>query len=328
MKHCIIFGGSGYIGRNLAMRLRATGRSQRTLLVDLHPPPSEFSLEGIEFVRHDIRESIKPEALGIKEPIDWIFNLAAVHREPGHVASEYFRTNLPSARHVSKFAHDIGCKNLLFTSSIAVYGPTSMATDEESSLEPVSPYGISKLCGELIFENWHALDTSRRLIVVRPGVIYGPGDPGNIGRLIKAVSRGRFAFPGRRDIRKSYGYIEGLLDSIEFTMDRNEKQITYNYVEKETLPLCDAVRHIAEMLDRPPPKFSVPIGVLASAARAIQIATGGNSPIHPDRVRKAATQTWIVPQVLINHGFKFRFDFRSSLEHWCTVEPGVFNRNT
>jgi len=40
-----------------------------------------------------------------------------------------------------------------------------------------------------------------------------PGDPGNILRMIRAIKRGYFIFPGSRTVRKSYGYIEGLLDS-------------------------------------------------------------------------------------------------------------------
>ena len=156
-------------------------------------------------------------------------------------------------------------------------------------------------------------------------MIYGPGDPGNIGRLIRAISKKRFAFPGRRDIRKSYGYIDGLLDSIEFMLDRSEPHLTYNYVERETLPLSEVVREIAEMVGVSVPKLSIPIGLLASTASALQIVTAGRSPIHPVRVRKAATQTWIVPQKLIDLGFPFSFSFRTSLEHWRESDKSAFN---
>ncbi len=115
-----------------------------------------------------------------------------------------------------------------------MYGPTETAIDEDSIQAPVSPYGISKLCCELALEAWLAADMDRRLIVVRPGVIYGPEDPGNIGRLINAIKKRRFAFPGSKTIRKSYGYIEGLLDSFEFAMKLPNRTLTYNYVEKET----------------------------------------------------------------------------------------------
>ena len=323
MKQCIIFGGGGYIGRCLAKRLDADKRFDRIWNVDLIPP-AEAMPESVTFVRHDVRHSLTLEGLGIEGRVDWIFNLAAVHREPGHHASEYFRTNVPSIRHIVAFADAIECKNIFFTSSIAVYGPTSQATDENAPLEPTTPYGISKLCCELILEAWLANSETKRLVVVRPGVIYGPGDPGNIGRLIKAVKRKRFAFPGRRDIRKSYGYIEGLLDSIEFTLDRPDRHLTYNYVEEETLPLSEVVREIAEIVGVPVPKFSIPISLLTSTATAIQIFTAGKSPIHPVRVRKAATQTWVIPKKLVDLGFEFRYNFRTSLENWRQSDSTLF----
>lgn len=148
------------------------------------------------------------------EPPAWIFNLAAVHREPGHEASEYFETNLAGARNVTAYAAAVGCPNLYFTSSIAVYGPTEGPTDETAPICPVSPYGGSKYPAELIHEQWQQAAPGRRLVICRPGVIYGPGDPGNILRMIRAIKRGYFAYPGSPDIHKSYGYIEGLLDSI------------------------------------------------------------------------------------------------------------------
>jgi hypothetical protein len=55
-----------------------------------------------------------------------------------------------------------------------------------------------------------------------------PGDPENILRMIRAVKRGYFVFPGSRDQRKSYGYIEGLLDSFEFAKGRSEPVLLYN----------------------------------------------------------------------------------------------------
>jgi hypothetical protein len=48
----------------------------------------------------------------------------------------------------------------------------------------------------LIHEAWLAGDPTRRLVICRSGVIFGPGDPGNILRMIKAIKRGYFAYPG------------------------------------------------------------------------------------------------------------------------------------
>ena len=89
----------------------------------------------------------------------------------------------------------------------------------------------------------------RRLLVSRPGVIYGPDDPGNIMRMINAVRKGYFAFPGSPDIYKSYGYVRGFCDSVDFLMERDDQFVVYNYVETPTQPLRELVHTIKGFLD-------------------------------------------------------------------------------
>ncbi|MES1994407.1 MAG: NAD(P)-dependent oxidoreductase [Pseudomonadota bacterium] len=321
MTTCIIFGGAGFIGTHLARRLLATSRFDHIHLADLRPSPLPTGpalSTSVTDVRRPIPTDLTPEAPA------WIFNLAAVHREPGHEAIEYFDTNLVGAREVIAYAEAVGCPNLYFTSSIAVYGPTDGPTDETAPICPVSPYGASKYPAELMHAHWQAAAPGRRLIICRPGVIYGPGDPGNILRMIRAIKRGYFAYPGSPDIHKSYGYIEGLLDSIVFLMDRDDALIRYNYVEDPTEPLGTLVDHVKTHLGSRAPVIPLPLPLLIPAAGLINAALGGNSPIHPMRVRKAARPTHIVPGTLKTLNFRFRFDFRSSLVDWQRQAPQDF----
>ena len=321
MSICLILGGAGYIGRNWARRLAARPEFDEIIAADLRPP-TEVLPAGVRFVRCDVRQPLAPQ-LG-ELHLRWIFNFAAVHREPGHEAAEYFDTNLAGARNACAYAEATGCPNLLFTSSIAVYGPTRGATSEASPLYPQTPYGISKHAAELIHEGWQRAGTGRRLLVCRPGVIYGPGDPGNILRMIRAVRGGYFMFPGSRATLKSYGYIEGLLDSFEFMMSGLEARATFNYVESETEPLGRLVELIQSHLGKKIPTLTVPMPALETAAVLAQLMTGGRSSLHPVRVRKAATSTHIVPEVLRKVGFAFRFGFERSLEHWSHQAPEDF----
>jgi nucleoside-diphosphate-sugar epimerase len=321
MTSAVIFGGSGYIGRNWAKRLSAGKRFDRIVLADLRRAESPLP-PRVEFQECDVRKPILSQMNSLKP--DWIFNFAAVHREPGHAPAEYFDTNMAGARNVCAVAEAAGCANVLFTSSISVYGPTTGATTETSPTYPQTPYGISKLCAELIHDEWLRAGKDRRLIICRPGVIYGPGDPGNILRMVRAVQRGYFFFPGTTRLRKSYGYIEGLLDSFEFVMAHAESHLRYNYVESETETIGKLVQMIRQQLGCSAPVISMPLWLLQPLAAGVQLATKGKSPIHPARVRKAATPTHIVPQRLKELGFRFNYDFRSSLDHWRSVSPQDF----
>ena len=320
-KSCIIFGGSGYVGQYWQRRLIRQNNFDRILLADLRPPALEPPA-GVDYVRCDVRQPLLPQLPAIAP--EWLFNFAAVHREPGHAREEYFETNLPGARNVCAFAEQVGCGNILFTSSIAVYGPTAGATSETSPLYPASAYGISKLCAELVHEAWQRSSTSRRLYICRPGVIYGPGDPGNILRMIRAIRKGYFIFPGSRNLRKSYGYIEGLLDCFEFLMSREEPHLICNYVERETEPLGKLVQIVQKRLGKRSPVFTAPLPLLAAVAAMAQLLTAGRSPLHPARVRKTAMSTHIIPETLAKAGFHFRYDFPASLEDWAQKSPEDF----
>lgn len=310
----VLFGGDGYIGRHLAAS--STVLDDVVLVDHRRPLPADVELA-------DVREPV-PLTLGGGVRPDWIVVLAAVHREPGHLPREYFETNVRGARNIVAYAEAVGCERILFMSSTSVYGPTGDPVDEQSLPSPNSPYGSSKLAAELIFEAWQRGGSTRRLVVCRPGVVYGPGDPGNVLRMIRAIRRGMFVFPGSRHVHKSYAYIGGLVDSVDFTISRAEPLLTYNYVERETETLESLVRIVQEEFDCRRRVPSLPGPLLVGAAHVSQAVTLGRSAIHPVRVRKAAMPTHVVPRWLVEHEFPFRFDFASSLRHWRSVSPQDF----
>jgi nucleoside-diphosphate-sugar epimerase len=321
MSTCLIFGGAGYIGTFLTRRVLENGRFDHVHIADIRPSPLAGE-RRVTFSLTDVREPIPPD-LAADVP-DWIVNLAAVHREPGHEPHEYYQTNIPGADNVCRYAEMVDCHRIYFASSISVYGPTLKPTAETVPCVPTTPYGGSKYAAESIHRAWQRSGPGRRLVICRPGVIYGPGDPGNIMRMIKAIRRGYFAFPGSPDICKSYGYICGLLDSIEFTMDMENPFFCCNYVETPTERLRELVRQIKSFFGARALIFPVPMKFLLPVAKAVQALGGEKNPIHPVRVRKAATPTHIVPQALKEAGFTFKYDFSSSLQHWLETSPDDF----
>ena len=325
MKNALIFGGAGYIGGQLARRLSAQNHYDKIILADIRQPSAPLP-DRVEFQFCDVRKPIHAQ-LDCRD-IEWIFNFAAVHREPGHAANEYFDTNLAGARQVCAFAETIGCDNIFFTSSISVYGPTTGATTEDTPKYPYSPYGISKLCAELIHEVWWNANHKRRLLICRPGVVYGPGDPGNILRMIRAIQRGYFFFPGSPRIKKSYAYVYGLLDSLEHVIASPQSQLHYNYVESETESIGGLAKIIQQTLNCKAPVIPVPLALLQPAAQLMQWLSGGKSPIHPSRVKKAAMPTHIVPLRLTEMAFPFQYNFENSLKDWLKKAPQDFGKSS
>jgi len=165
------------------------------------------------------------------------------------------------------------------------------------------------------------------LIIVRPSVIYGPEDPGNIYRMIRAVKKGTFVLPNGGAIIKAYGYIYGLVESISFTMAKEERLITYNYAEKDLVPLVELTKQVKEEFAYSRPVVKLPVGILTALAVVYRLGCkllNRKTDIHPTRVRKAGFPTNIKPAYLISAGFDFKYDFRSSLKHWRAVSPNDF----
>lgn len=328
MKTAFLFGGSGYIGQYIITRFLELNKFEAYIIYDLNPPQYFKELpDNIIFIKCDVKNPIPEFVEKVDGVASWIFNLAAIHREPGHEAHEYFDTNINGAKNINAFAEKTGVLNIFFTSSIAPYGKSLEVSTEDSTPNPVTPYGISKLEAEQIHKNWRNSSPNKRLIIVRPSVIYGPNDAGNIYRTIKALKKGVFVLPNGGNVIKAYGYVYGLVDSILFTLEKLDGEIVYNYAEYPLLNLKEMTLEIKNELHYTKPTLSLPVEVLTSIASGIQMIskmTGNKSDIHPVRVRKASFPTNIKPKYLIDNGFNFKYGFLKSLQHWKSIEPKDF----
>src|SRR3984957_1838689 len=168
-KQAIVFGGAGFIGTHLLQFLMVSRKYERLTSVDINEPRTRIA--GVEYLYHDVRDPIDLKLSG-GAPAD-IFNLAAIHVTPGHPEGDYYYTNVLGAVNVCRFAKETGSQNVLFTSSISIYGPSENALDEDAPPAPVSAYGRSKLSAEAIHRLWQSESPGRRLTIVRPAVIYG-----------------------------------------------------------------------------------------------------------------------------------------------------------
>ncbi len=324
-KICVITGGSGYIGGFLIRALLERGRFDRIYNFDLRE--KAFDDARVECRRVDVRRPIVESIPEFDREGSWIFNLAALCREPGSEPREYFDTNVGGAETVTVWAEALGFRNLYFTSTMSSYGRMDAPTPETARQYPETPYGISKAIAEKIHSAWMERGADRRLIICRPSVIFGPGDVENVPRMIRAIKKGYFVFPGSPDIVKGYGYVYGLIESVEFAIARNERLIVYNYAERDCLPLRGMVKAIQESLGNKPVTFRVPMPALIAVAYCAQAAsrlTGRKSPIHPVRIRKVAFPTNLKPQYLIENGFTFNFPLEKALAHWKGKAPNDF----
>lgn len=326
-KTCVIFGGTGFIGSHLALHLLKSGQAERVILADIVAPRADFSFDAaaVQYVEIDVRKPIPAGVL--PTTVDLIVNLAAVHREPGHLPHEYYETNLLGAENVCAWAEQIGCNNLIFTSSIAPYGPTESVKTEQSIPVPMSPYGGSKLAAEKIHLRWQHGAPGRRLVIVRPGVVFGPGERGNVTRLVQATMRRYFVYMGNRATRKAGGYVKELVITMLWALERVPAEgghMLYNFtmqkppsIEEYVATVCDVA-----LVKRTVP--SIPYPLLLALSYGIEAVTrplGIKQPVSPVRIRKLVRSNNIEPGLLLREQYPYHYTLQSAMSDWRHDRP-------
>ena len=321
----IIFGDSGFIGNHLINMLKTECVKSGDKIYDLDiVMPGEEGIvpgiieqnDGVEYIRLDVR---KPIDFSITPtPDDIIFNFAAVHRTPGHEDKEYFETNIRGAENVVVFAEKYSIRKILFTSSIAPYGASEELKEETSLPTPNTPYGISKLVAEKIHQNWQAKDEKRELTIVRPGIVYGKGECGNMTRLYRGIKDHYYFYAGRKDTIKACLYVKELVQIMKYrTIDNNFPGcdiINCTFEPAYTIEqICESMKAVAGLKNYIP---KIPSWILITSATIIGPIGGKKVGIHPDRVKKIMVSTNISGKKLVGMGYKFHYSLEESFKDW------------
>lgn len=309
----IIFGGSGFIGGHLTRLLHEAYPERAIYDMDLVPPEQP---RDSTFVKVDVRQPITADIA--TSPDDVIFNFAAIHRTPGYPDKDYFETNMQGAENVTAYASAQGITTILFTSSIAPYGASEELKTEESLPMPNTPYGISKLVAEKTHRIWQAADNSRRLIILRPGVVFGTAENGNFTRLYWALRGHKFMFPGRRDTIKACIYVKDLVRLMLHLTEQSQPGVAlYNCTYYPAYTIQEIVDNMLQATGLKRTILKIPAGPMLAAAAIIGPLGGKRAlGICPARVKKLMISTNISGEKLAQTNFKFKFSFRDALIDW------------
>lgn len=332
----IIFGGSGFIGTHLIHMLKNECMNDGDKIYDLDivmpgeegvVPGIVEKIAGVEYIRLDVRKPIELQFTPTDQDI--IFNLAAVHRTPGHEDKEYFETNIKGAENVVAFAEKHAINKILFTSSIAPYGAAEELKNENTLPTPNTPYGISKLVAEKIHIGWVEKNRDRELTIVRPGIVYGKGEHGNMTRLYKGIKGHYYFYAGRTDTVKACIYVKELVQFMKYRMIDNSFKgyDIYNCTFEPAYTIqqiCEAMKAATDLRGYRIPKINGKL--LMGAARIIGPFGGKKVGIHPDRVKKLMVSTNISGKKLKELDYKFHYNLKQSFVDWfrdCNKE-GLF----
>ncbi len=305
----LVVGGSGFIGSTLMKRLLDHGHNVRNF--DIAQSRSFGSLTTIGDIRNLEALTRAFEGIGI------IYNLAAEHRDDVTPVSLYYDVNVQGSKNILQAAEINGIKKIIFTSTVAVYGLNKPNPDEASPTKPFNHYGRSKLEAEKIFTEWVGKSGSRVLTILRPVVVFGEGNRGNVFNLIKQIQSNKFMMVGLGNNRKSMAYVGNIAEFLVKAMEFEPGKHLFNFATKPDLAVRELVEFIrAELgVSARIPKLPYAVGLAGGLGfDLLSKACGKKFPISSIRIRKFCANTTVSTTALEKIGFNSPYTLHDGLK--------------
>lgn len=315
----LVTGASGFVGRSLVCS--ASGAGSRGVAV---------SRSVLDSVPNGWRWIARSEILnGTSAEVEVVVHLEAKHHVAlcsaadvalfGVVNVEGTQRWLDwcTARRVSRFVY--------FSSIKAVEPEAARMTDEQAGGTRSSLYGNSKWDAEQRVRRWVAGDASRSALILRPAVVYGPGNVANVAAMVRAIHAKRFFLVGENSNVKSMISVKNVAAAVVHLLDRMEPGSceVYNLVDRESYTVRQIDAMIRAKLGRKGNSPTLPVPIARAAARfgdAFYRVSGRSFPINSSRLDALLEHTHFSCQKLLETGFQHPQSTEEGLGEmvdWC-----------
>jgi UDP-glucuronate 4-epimerase len=264
----LVTGAAGFIGSHLAAKLLEMGEQVTGLdnFDDFYDPALKkknvavlSGIKGFRFEAGDIRDEAALKKLFEANRFDCVVHLAA---RPGVQPSlrnpaVYADVNVKGTVNILQQMVETGVKKLVFASSSSVYGdsPVLPFHEEKSAPSPVSPYGATKLAGEILIQTYQKI-YGFDAVMLRFFTVYGPRQRPDmaISKFFRQILAGEpIALYGDGSSKRDYTHIQDTLKGILSSLKKCCGIKTYNLGRSETVSL----KHLVELIERAAKKKAV-----------------------------------------------------------------------
>jgi nucleoside-diphosphate-sugar epimerase len=314
-----IVGGSGFVGTKLISNLLDTP-SLNLVNIDRQQSSTYPQLTKIANVldKSKLTELLKGQ--------DVVVLLAAEHRDDVTPTSLYYDVNVQGMRNTLEAMEVNGVSRLVFTSSVAVYGLDKDNPDESFPADAFNHYGKSKWEAEQVLQEWNKTHSDWNINIIRPTVIFGEGNRGNVFNLLNQIASGKFMMIGDGKNQKSMSYIGNVVAFIEFLIQhKREGYNVYNYVDKPDFTTNDLVYHTGEILCKKIPTTHIPywLGMLGGYGfDVLALISRKKLTISSVRVKKFCAVTKYDSTKAMSSGFVPPYSMEEGLRRMLTAEFG------
>ena len=310
-----LIGGSGFVGTRLIDLLRHDYQLKNIDKRQSHFFP-DITVIG------DVRD--KDKMVELLKGTEVVVLLAAEHRDDVSPISLYYDVNVGGMRNVLAAMEANGIRRIVFTSSVAVYGLNKKNPDEEHPKDPFNHYGKSKWQAEEVLQEWYKGHGDWNINILRPTVIFGERNRGNVYNLLHQISSGKFLMVGNGNNKKSMAYVGNIVAFIRFLIEEQRSGYNvYNYIDKPDLTMNELVGHVSKVLKKHIPATHFPywLGMLGGYGfDFLAWLTRRKLAISSVRVKKFCATTKFNADKVQASGFKAPFTLGEGLARTLEFE--------
>ncbi len=279
----LITGAHGFVGTNLSKYLSAN-KDYHLLALDIEKKTvssyiREYSWKEINKICFDT--------------MDAVIHLAGKAHDTNNIsnANEYFKINVELTMQVFDQFIKSNAKKFIYISSVKAVADSvkNGILTEDDFPNPQTPYGQSKLKAEKYLLSEH-LPEGKSLFILRPAMIHGPGNKGNLNLLFNFINKG-IPYPlGAFSNQRSFTSIGNLNFVIKEFIEREMESGIYQVADKETLSTNDVIEIMGEATRRKPRIWNIPMPLITGIARMGNILS---LPLNSEKLKKL-TESYLV----------------------------------
>lgn len=297
----LITGIHGFVGSNL---VTALAKEHVLYGMDIVDPERQgvketFSWKELE-VAYQPHTSRELEIAKKLQHIDVIIHLAGKAHDTKNraQAQEYFDINTGLTKKIFDFFLASGARKFIFFSSVKA-AANFVAGDvltEDVIPAPVGPYGESKIAAEdYIFSKEAQWKDSKEVYILRPCMIHGPGNKGNLNLLYNVVKKGLPWPLGAFNNHRTFTSIDNLCYVIDGLIRQEVPSGIYHMADDEALSTNELITLMCEAIGKKPHIWNVNRGFMTGCAR---LGSAVHLPLNLERLRKL-TENYVVSNAKI-----------------------------
>lgn len=304
----LVTGASGLIGRALLEELIAAKKYQirgqvRDRLEARSKVGGAVDWAKVELEQADFTRTGDNEMRHLTRGCDVVIHAAGLVHQPDAPYQEYEVVNVRATQQLAEACVANQVKTLIFLSSSAVYGPGPFERIEETApLQGKTPYAVSKMRSEADLQMMQGIP---RVIMLRPSLVFGEGDRGNLLSMIRSIKEQRYKHIGAAATGKSLIYSKDLARAIVLCLEKCPPgPQVFNVANPEPVSIKTLAEEIAKALNMEGKIASVPEFMVKLGAKAAETFMPGKYPTSEQVEKLLTTTTCSVSKLVTTTGFQ------------------------